>query len=403
MKITDDNLLLNRINNLGRWLDDNKLYGNDPCDFICNNFLGDVERLKKRCGIGILDRYSVYSVENYFPRAARIFIKKHKSAVSSALFVDGLLNMDDCRSDKKNTNVIARELDWIAKNRCKRYRGYSWGLPFDWVMGDDGKGNGILAKEGTPYSTLSIYPVNAFIHAEQSGVLPDYYSSVAKESKYLFTHYLKRRAMTPNSISLSYSPLDDFYIVNVNSYAAATLCKIGEEYDLARCLIQYVLDEQLPDGSWNYWGRVETNRQPCVDSLHQVYIMQNLLTCYNILKLPEIKQSIVRGLEFFVDNFIENGLILKFPRRYKDIYVEEHELIDISESLSLFIEIVEMFPKYSEWVDIFLTSILTAYSSNNKYLRTKIDPKNGVDIPFIRWGQSQAFFAMTKYYKIYHA
>jgi hypothetical protein len=297
--------------------------------------------------------------------------------------------------------MVIKELDWLVKNRCNRYKGYSWGLPFDWFMGNDGKGNGVLSKEGTPYSTLSIYPINAFMHARESKILPEKYYDVVTNSKYLFTHYLKKRTMPSTSISVSYSPVDDFYIINANAYSAAALCRINESIPLAKQLVKYVLEEQNKDGSWNYWGSIEKERHTSVDSLHQVYILQCLAMCHDRLGDIEIKNSIEHGIEFFISNFFEDGHILKFPQSYKDIYQEEYELIDISESLSFFIDISSLFPRYLEWVDILFSGLMGDYSLNGKsYFRTKLNPKSGIDIPFIRWGQIQAFNAITKYYKL---
>jgi hypothetical protein len=390
------NIIVDKIDDYIGWFSKNDLYSYDPCDFVFSKFLPVPKKPNMR-----LYKVLAYGLDTYFPSIGRLTVKKQKSVISSALFSEGLMNMINL-----NTNYevylpsVNREIDWLINKNCEGYCGYSWGLPFDWCMGDDGKGSGVFAPVGTPFSTLSLYPVRAMKLVGDSGYRPDLHK-IYKYASCLFMKELKRRYFNVSSpsVSLSYSPLDNFYVVNVNSYAAATLCLISEELDFAEELIQYVLDEQNDAGYWNYWGSQEKGREEVIDSLHQCYIIQNLMTCYDVFKTSELKESIRKGVKYFSENFIDGRGVTKFSIHETKNYIEEYEIIDIAESINMFMDVSKIFPEYHDMVHDLMRNVFYSYSNPGKpYFKTRQLPKNGVDVPYIRWGQSQIFHTLTRYY-----
>lgn len=326
--------------------------------------------------------YDFYNWRKQHPTLSKFITLKTKASITSAMFADTCFSLYLYDNDEKWIKYGKEELEWLIKN--KSIYGYSWGLPFDWNMGN----NDCLAKSGTPFSTLSIYMLDAFLNYKKiSG--DTNYDDVISYIPDLFTKHLKQ-IKTIDTMILSYSPIDELYANNVNSYAAATLCLVqhttGEIYnDHIHMLLNSLIEEQHEDGSWEYYTKHQ-NRTGCIDSLHQIYILQNLERCYRLGKYTKLKIPIQRGMKFVEDNFItEDNNVKKFVNDG-----QEYELIDIAELIYLYIIRKDIKKSY-----IFMNSLIKTFKifEDAPHFISKI----GVDIPFFRWGISQTLHTMGEY------
>jgi len=321
-----------------------------------------------------------------FPLLYHPFITKKKAATSSALYASACWMM--------GWNVKAeKELGWLEAHACAGYSGFCWGLPFDWMMRKD-----VIAKVGTPYSTIIIYMVDAFLRGYKITGNKKYLD-IALSTANFFERDLTRTFDDGHRICLSYSPLDDLRVINVNSYAAANLYTVynyTKEENLrilADKLIQFVVSEQNPDGSWNYFSRLE-KRENWIDSLHQCYIMENLFRCYLVNNDSKILNSVEKSLDFFIENFItKDGLISKYPINQKFFMGTRYELMDIAESITLFSLL-----NLKEYADNVLETLFGKFRIPGKpFFYSYLVGGKGTTTPFIRWGEAQVLYSLAFY------
>lgn len=357
------------------WMESENLQSYDPYDLESTRLVmklsGIIPGKIIRAGLNPLKR---------FPAIYHPFVAKKKAATSSALYASACLMMGWNEKAEK-------ELGWLETHACKGYSGYCWGLPFDWRMG-----NSVIARQGTPFSTITIYMTDAFLAGyEKTGNRK--YLSIAESTAEFFVNDLKRTYEDEDKICLSYSPLDNFQIINVNSYGAANLYSIfrftnNNQYrTMAEKLINYILDEQNDDGSWNYWSKNHVDNKT-VDSLHQCYIMENLFRCYLINKDQRISKSIEHSLIFFIEKYYNSGEISKNPG-------DKHygELIDAAEAIILFSLL-----KKRDFLEETLSKTIERFGiRDSPFFYSAISDDKKDKTPYTRWGQSQILFALSDY------
>lgn len=369
--------LYDRINLLTHWMKDVDLKSSDPFALQCNEVAIRLSKLNPTYighGISIIDRN--------FPWFADKFIQYKKAPHSSGLFVQACCLMhqyDNGYNDWKD--LATKELIWLKGVANTRYRGFTWGVPFPWLMG-----NGVLAPENTPMSTVSPYCSDAFyLAAKYLG--KDHFLSVGKSVAGFIMTDLNRSYDDGDMVCLSYSPLDKYQIINANAYSAAQLYRAyhytqNQEYkDLADKMIKFILHEQNEDGSWYYWSRYNRVNEG-IDSLHQCYVMQGLIRCWYENQNSEIRAAVLRNLEYTLATFVTNDLFVKkFPEQK-----HPYELIDAAE----FVITCDMvgFSHGSELLDSTIEKF-----QNGVYFLSRLNPTT--NIPFIRWGESQMLYAMV--------
>jgi hypothetical protein len=334
----------------------------------------------------------------YSPILLKIFFKKTKAATTAALFAHSCLLWYDYTRNPKCLDLALRELHWLDEAASKGYSGYCWGLPFDWYMGDM-----IIAPKGTPFSTIMIYIIDAFsLGYRITG--NSKFRNIVESSSCFFLRDLQQEVIDDQTISLSYSPLDTFNVINVNSYAAASLLKANvylknpDIDEFVPKLIHYVISKQNIDGSWNYWDP-QKRESSMIDSLHQCYILQNLYRCSLYKDDPSIIESIRRGFTFFIENFYQDGRIYKFT---KNSYKKMHppELIDAAETIYTLTLLSPLF-EVNNYLEKVVRFSLDYFKSENKpFFFSKMRRLQFLDIPYMRWGEAQMVHALITYYLI---
>ncbi len=369
------------IEDLVAWMESEDLKSYDPFD------LQSTKLVMMLSGIlpGKVMQFGLYPLKR-FPSLYHPFVARKKAATSSAIYASACWLMGW-------NGKAEKELDWLESHACTGYSGFCWGLPFDWMMRKD-----VIAKVGTPYSTIIIYMVDAFLLGYKATGKKKYLD-IALSTANFFEKDLKRTFDDGDSVCLSYSPMDDLRVTNVNSYAAANLytvynyTKDENIRNLADKLIRFVISEQNENGSWNYFCRLE-KRENWIDSLHQCYIMENLYRCYLVNNDKKILDSVEMSFEYFIHNFItEDGLISKYPVNQKFLIGTRYELMDIAESITLFSLL-----KKKEYAEPALETLAKRFRIPGKpYYYSYLVGGEGTTTPFIRWGEAQALYALAFY------
>lgn len=384
------------IKNLIDWLNSEKLTSYDPFD-IQSSRIWKILNNSTFLPIRLIRKYLII-VEKIFPRFIRIFSYKTRASTSVALFASSCAMIYQINNNKKLLTHVQDSLNWLEENKSNDYSGFCWGLPFKWYLPES-----IVADINTPCSTILIYMLDAFLLGHKiTG--EDHYKQVALSISDFLINDLNKDKIDENTICSSYTPLDNFHVINVNSYVAAILYSIytytkdSSLIEYADKLLNYVFKEQNEDGSWYYWEKNEKTKD-VVDSLHQCYIMENLYRCYLINKDKKIFDSIQKGLDYFTKNLYREGQIIKFSdEKYKDYPLE---LIDHAEAIIMFTMLSNDF-NTKEYAKETLNCVFQKFKIKNKsYFYSYIIKSIPKDIPYIRWGESQILYALSFYYCVF--
>ncbi len=366
--------ILPSIMNLKVWMDDVGLKSGDPFALQCSDFGVYTSKLLPRYITG-----ACYILDRKFPTVMHTIFKHTVAPQSVGLYLQACELMYKCTYNPEWIKYECKWVNWLKENANRKYTGYTWGIPFKWLMG-----TGVLAPENTPMSTVTPYCSDAFYLLQNPKI-------ATSNADFIMTD-LKKTYQDDEKACLSYSPLDNFMIINVQAYCAAQLYRAYKYTgytpytQLADKLINFVLDEQNEDGSWYYWSKKTTEPVPTsIDSLHQCYIMQGLYRSYMVNQNTKIKDAVLKCMEYCNDNLITNRHEVKKFADKKQPY----ELIDAAEIVSTLDLIGE-----HEFATLVLFATIPKFSTPAPYFASWNKPRN--NIPYIRWGQSQMLFAMAQ-------
>lgn len=390
--LDNNEILIEVAENILSYMEKHDLFSNDPFDIQSSRAFMWLARRKSK--FFKIIRHGLIYFDRAFPRASHIFFKKKKAATSVALVASSYLLLYATKKKRIYLDKAHYHLKWLIDNYTQGYSGYCWGLPFDWQLPEK-----ILAKAQTPCSTILIYIVDALLLGYKLTNNQIYLETAQSVGDFLMND-LNKNIIDENTVSSSYTPLDNFHVINASSYKAATLYTLSKytnnkkSIEEADKLINYVLEEQNEDGSWCYWGRQE-RRNKSIDSLHQCYIIENLYRCYLINFRKEIKASIEKGLSFYINNFYSDGLISKFPLRDNRNY--PFELIDHAEAIIMLSMIKNKF-KTQKYASKIINYTLENFINTKKTYFYSYKWKNkSFNIPYFRWGGSQLVYSYLFY------
>lgn len=314
-------------------------------------------------------------------------IQKIKSATSMALLAQTYFLL--FKITQKNCFLRKGEalLKWLNDTKSQGYSGACWGLPFDWKIPYNEKGDYVIAKKGTPFPTIMTYIMDAFILGyELTNKITYLNTLLSTEAFFLKDLHIKE---SNGMLCASYSPIDFYFVNNVSSYVAAALCRLYKYskseklLDYIRKFLLFLSSQQNDDGSWFY-----SKYRPIKDALHQCFILQNLLFVNNFIDDDDIHYTIRKGLIFLEKFKSENGLYRAFLNK------KYYQLIDQAEILSLYLDL-NIKNKYLELLNSIEKNL---FYSKAPFFITIVSNKIKIRKPYLRWGLSQMAFALAKYF-----
>jgi hypothetical protein len=165
--------------------------------------------------------------------------------------------------------------------------------------------------------------------------------------------------------------------------------KIGERN------LRFVLGEQNEDGSWPY--AVDGVRH-FVDHFHTCFVMKALAKVHAITGDAATKEALRNGVGYFLKNlFDEDGMPKPFsvaPR----MTVYKRELYDCAECINLCLLLRDRFPELESTLETVVGGILTDWIQPSGAFRARKLHIGWDDVPMHRWGQSQMFCSLARYY-----
>jgi len=335
--------------------------------------------------------------DTYFPQIRKLFVKKKRYPIAEAHFIMGYLNLFELTRNEKYLSEAIHISDDLLKTSISGFSGYCWGYPFDW---QNSKG---LWKKSTPFITTTPYCFEAFLKL----------FDVTKEQKYLdIAHPISRFAnndinfseMNDGTIYSSYSPFDHSKVINASAYNGFLLLesykRFGEESYRIRGeqLLEFVIKSQNADGSWIY--ALDDANDDFIDNIHTCFVLKNLIKANYILKLSKIELAIERGYNYYIKNLIDEKHLPKSFAKTNKMNFIKLDLYDYAEGITLGLLMMDKNVKAKTIVENIIEKIVHSYITPNGTFTSKVNNLGiKINIPYVRWPQSQLFYALTSYIK----
>jgi hypothetical protein len=229
----------------------------------------------------------------------RVPVSKNPKALG--LLLSAYSDLARCGED---TEEEARYLkSELRRLRSPKEELYSWG--YDW---DYASLRGTRLSAFSPNCVATCFCGSALLDMHEAFGDPEAEQMGYSAGEFLVTR-LSRTVDTPTQLCFSYTPADRTLIYNNSVLAGALLARLGarnanrEYMSLARRTMQFLADEQRPNGFWTYG----VNRwQQWVDSFHTAYNLVALLDYQQASGDDSFDKTIRRGYRYYVDTFFRS-------------------------------------------------------------------------------------------------
>lgn len=395
---------LNRsIIKLDKWITLNGWAGYDPYDIKGTGFFRRLLQPRPTLAGRLFSRMiasPILKLEAFHPQLARKIFHTPPTynAKAMGLFARGYLQLFQSTGEEHYRDKAIQCLDWLMKNPSQGYSGICWGYPFDWQ-------SKIFIPKGTPSSVVSSVVGDAFWTAWK--VLGERrYLTVCTRICSFFVGGLNRDNISDDMLCFSYTPLDDFHVHNANLFVAEFLVRIGtivdrpEWVELGLFASNYALCEQNPDGSLNYWGKIQNHYRPNFnDHYHIGFEIRALYGISNSTGYEKYFEAYRRYYSFYLQNLIQEDEGLLAPRMSRSSFypVNIHscaEALLLNATLaSKEIEARRVVWRLTKWV----IDKMQTEEGWFIYLRDQARGREiSITIPYIRWGQGWMLLALSQ-------
>ena len=382
----------NVLKDLGRivvWMQKNNWAGYDPYDVKGLPFFRWLERNKRFLGVSQVELAAEIAM-NLFPVTIRklLNIRPQENAKAMALIARGSLKIYKVTNLIQYLSLADMSLNWLIRhNHANSERQLGWGYPFDWQ-------SVVFIPRETPLIVVSSLGGHALLDRFELSK-NNRWLFYAQKVKNFLLEALNQTEYEDGSISLSYSCIDNFRVINSNMYGASFLARYGilakdeEAIQFSRKIRRFVLNHQREDGAWEYWA----DKASIVDAYHLGITLEwlDLAIKYDAPLKGEL-EALDKGLKYFISKFVRpDGMC---PFKDNSLYP-----IDIHAVAQCIVTLSQLLP--CEEINIVRRIVEFANSRmKNKdgtfiYRILKFGLKSR--IPFIRWGQAWMFWALANY------
>jgi hypothetical protein len=349
--------------------------------------------------------------EAFLPAARRLFHRRMRFPIADAHYAMGFAFLYEATADPSFLETAIHFLNELTGTRCPDFKEYCWGYPFDWVW------RGGTIKQQTPLITTTPYVYEAFLQvyeilekekSERSTSNAQRPTSNAQEERRQILASIARHAAvdikdfrtSETASSCSYTPFDEGGVINAAAYRAFLLTSSSrvlskdEYWRIAERNLNFVLENQNPDGSWPY--AVDGVRD-FVDHFHTCFVMKALAKIRALTGYEGCDEALTRGVEYYLKNlFDKDGLPKPFSKAPR-LTVYKRELYDCAECINLCLLLRDRFPQLETTLETVLKGALKDWIKPDGSFRSRRLHLGWDNVPMHRWGQSQMFRSLAFY------
>jgi hypothetical protein len=379
--------------------------------------------------------------EAFVPSARRLFHRRIRFPIADAHYAMGFAFLYEAIPHcGTHLERAIHFLNVLKESRCRDFKEYCWGYPFDWVW------RGGIIKRQTPLITTTPYCYEAFLQVydilrdetEDQPLSPSPLPACTASrpegrlfraggtSQPLVPPKPNRGGSTPQggnelrpilesiakhasadikdfrtsgtASSCSYTPFDEGGVINAAAYRAFLLTSASQilsndnYWKTAERNLNFVLEAQNPDGSWFY--AVDGVRD-FVDHYHTCFVMKALAKIHSLTGHDGCLEALSRGVDYYLKNlFAEDGLPKPFSKAPR-LTVYKRELYDCAECINLCLLLRDRFPQLQKTLETVVREILIHWIKRDGSFRSRRLHLGWDNVPMHRWGQAQMFRSLA--------
>lgn len=310
---------------------------------------------------------------------------------ADAHYVMGHLALDASVEGHNGADRSAVLLAALKRERSAGFEEYCWGYPFDWVSV-----NGTWAG-GTPLITVTPYAYEAFeAYFEATGDADslDVMRSIAEWA----SRRLPQTDISPGVQASAYTPFDTRRVINASAYRGHLLVAAGRRFERPDWLaagdanLSFVTSTQRRDGSWLY---AADGRDAFIDNIHTCFVLKNLTKSIEKTERCELRDSLVSGYAFYKSALLDGDALPKSFAVTQRPSLVRRELYDFAEGINLALLMLDHDDDAEAILVILLEELLRRWQLPDGHFVTRTTLLARHTVPYHRWGQSQAFRALT--------
>src|SRR5437667_5172151 len=351
--------------------------------------------------------------EAFLPGARRLFHHRIRFPIADAHYAMGFAFLYDSAKDPQHLEKAIHFLNVLKETRCHDFKEYCWGYPFDWVW------HGGTIKQETPLITTTPYMYEAFLQVyelferkkPEDELLPEGHGGPQlsalssqptsprreKEWKEILQSIprharfdIKDTRASDTTSSCSYTPYLPGVVLNAAAYRAFLLTSASqvfaepEYWRIAERNLNFVLENQNPDGSWYY---AMDGVRDFVDHFHTCFVMKAMAKIHSVTGDPEILEALTKGVSYYVKNlFDQDGLPKPFSKAPR-LTVYKRELYDCAECINLCLLLRDRFPVLETTLEKVVAQIVKSWVKRDGSFRSRKLHLGWDNVPMHRWGQ----------------
>lgn len=309
---------------------------NDPYDIWKTGIGYRAKTLYNRHPLaGLLPAAVLTLFDTYLNNSLRFGYRKQEYPIVRAFAALTLLNIYRKTMDQKYLDSTINHLKWLEDNPSKGFSGYCWGIGFDWPVS-----RGIIYNKNTPLTTVTPYPLEAYVQFE--GITRDKrYDHVIRGIYDFFEKDIPVLEESDQHLATAYGPFQDRIVINAVSYTMfsySLLIPYLQSPDVERVLrkigklYSFIRKNQRADGSWFY----SPQGHSFVDCFHSCIVLKNLVKANDLVPLDGCSVVIKKGYEYLKKNLLDQQRLLfrRFSVRNKPTLIR-FDLYDNAEMLNL--------------------------------------------------------------------
>jgi hypothetical protein len=281
-------------------------------------------------------------------------------------------------------------LQWLDQNKVSRFNHHSWSNVFDYASR-----NGYYTKDD-PIIVWTALIGHAFMEAYD----------LTQDERFLLIadsacHWIRElpREKTGRGDCLSYLANRQLSVHNANMLGAGLLARTAaktgnEEFRrVARSAMEYSCTRQRADGSWWY---AESPDNRWIDNFHTGYNLDGLRYYIDCTGDEEFRPNLVKGLEYFKNNFFEPSGRPKYyhSRTYPvDIQCSSQAIDSLAWFSDLDPECLPLAQRVAAWT-------IRNMQAPDGHFYYRQYPLIKAKAPMLHWGQATMFKALSQLYLV---
>jgi hypothetical protein len=331
--------------------------------------------------------------EAFVPPARRLFHHPIRFPIADAHYAMGFAFLYEATGDFSQLENAVHFLTELKKSRCRQFKEYCWGYPFDWVW------RGGTIKRQTPLITTTPYVYEAFLQVFELHPRDEWKLILESIARHVAVD-IKDFRTSETASSCSYTPSDEGGVINAAAYRAFLLTSASQVFpndDYSRVAernLNFVLENQNQDGSWYY--AVDGVRD-FIDHFHTCFVMKALAKIHALTGHEGCLKALSKGVSYYLtDLFDEDGLPKPFAKAPR-LTVYKRELYDCAECINLCLLLRDRFPRLQAILGTVVREILENWIKRDGSFRSRRLHLGWDNVPMHRWGQSQMFRSLAFY------